>query len=434
MRGFLIAAPHSGSGKTVLTLALLRAFAKRGFKVASAKAGPDYIDPAFHAAATGVPSVNLDPWAMRPELVSALAARKAPPGTMLIVEGMMGLFDGAADGSGTAADLARETGLPVVLVIDASHMGHSVAPLVRGFADYRQDIHVAGVILNKVGSDRHAEMLTGALDKIGISVFGCVRRDARLALPERHLGLVQAVEHEALSDFLDRAAEYVSSVVDLERLANLSRLGGQDDVSAGVPRLPPLGQRIAVARDRAFAFAYPHIIEGWQRRGASVTFFSPLADEAPHADADAIYLPGGYPELHGGHLAAAETFRAGMLRAAEEDKTIYGECGGYMVLGRSIVDGGGSDHRMLGLLPLDTSFAAPRLHLGYRVMTPLQGAPFSSVLRGHEFHYASVVDEGEGDRLFSVTDALGSELGSVGLRRGSVCGSFQHIIDLQPAQ
>ena len=432
MSGLLIAAPASGSGKTTVTLGLSRALADAGVRLVSGKAGPDYIDPAFHAAASRNACLNYDPWAMRPELIRANAAIQAGEGDFLLVEAMMGLFDGAADGSGAPADLAATLGLPVVLVVDCSRMSQSVAAMAQGYRDFRGDIRVGGVILNKVGSARHEAMLRGALDASGIEIFGVLERDPALALPERHLGLVQAGEHGALERFITHAAAVVTRCCDLDRLVSVAATRRSQMPAASVPHLPPLGQRIAVARDNAFAFAYEHLLMGWRMAGASLSFFSPLADEAPAADADAVYLPGGYPELHGPALANAGRFRQAMQNAARGGARIYGECGGYMTLGEALVAADGSRYAMLGLLPLVTSFAERRRHLGYRRVTPLCGSGFAAPMTAHEFHYSTVVHEGEAERLFAVTDAIGEDLGEAGLRRGVVSGSYMHLIDLAP--
>ncbi|MAS07907.1 MAG: cobyrinic acid a,c-diamide synthase [Ahrensia sp.] len=427
MNGFLVAAPHSGSGKTTVTLGLLRALRNRGVKLAPAKAGPDYIDPAFHEAASGEPCINLDPWAMRPDLLHALANSHAGDDRLLIVEGMMGLFDGAADGEGSAADLAVLLGLPIVFVVDCGRMAHSIAALVSGFMDFREDVEIAGVILNRVGSARHESMLREALDARGIAVLGVVHRQEELHLPSRHLGLVQAGEHQDIERFFADAALAVTVGVDLDRLAALTVRGRGSNRTAS--RLPPLGQRISVARDEAFAFSYPHLLHGWRDQGAEISFFSPLADEIPSGDPDAVYLPGGYPELHAERIAAAGRFLGGLRAAAEAGIRVYGECGGYMVLGDELIDGGGERHGMAGLLPVTTSYAKRQRHLGYRRLTPLAGAPWDLPLTAHEFHYSTLISEGEGERLFSASDARGEALGEVGLRRGSVSGSYMHVID-----
>lgn len=430
MSGLLIAAPCSGSGKTTVTLGLMRAMRRCGMAIAPGKAGPDYIDPAFHAFASGMPCLNYDPWAMRPELLSANAARAAGDGRRLVVEAMMGLHDGAADGSGTPADLAAALDLAVILVVDCARMSHSVAALVRGYADFRDDISVAGVILNKVGSDRHEMMLRDALTRVGMPVFGVLRQDPGLKLPERHLGLVQAGEHGALDTFIDYAADRVEATCDLDAIRAASAFSPGEQAMADVVRLKPLGQRIAVARDVAFAFCYEHLLSGWRGAGADISFFSPLSDEGPDAAADAVYLPGGYPELHAGRLQAASSFRSGMAAAAGKGTRIFGECGGYMVLGEGLVAADGARYEMLGLLPLTTSFAERRRHLGYRRVVPLDTTFFDGPMTAHEFHYATIVSEGAADRLFAVTDAASVDLGQAGLKRGNVAGSFMHLIDI----
>lgn len=433
--GLVIAAPASGSGKTLLTLALLRALRQAGVRVAAAKTGPDFIDPAFHAAASGNRCLNLDPWAMRPATLDALIHRLGGNADLVLCEGVMGLFDGIdAAGTGSTADLAAYAGWPVVLVVDARGQAASAAALVAGFAHHRVDVDVVGVIFNRVGGGAHVDVLRGALASRlpEIAFLGAVPRSDDLALPSRHLGLVQAREHGDLAAFIARAAESVAGRVDLARLMRLARQTRIGAAAAAAP-LPPLGSRIAVARDDAFAFAYPATLETWRAQGCALSFFSPLADEPPAADAEAVYLPGGYPELHAGKIAAARRFLAALREAAERGALVYGECGGYMTLGQGLVDQSGARHAMAGLLPLESSFAARRLHLGYRVVRLLCDAPWADrdqVFRGHEFHYACVIDEGEGEPLFASQDARGVPLGPAGRRAGRVMGSFVHLIDL----
>lgn len=433
--GLVIAAPASGHGKTVFTLALLRALARGGVAVSSAKAGPDYIDPRFHAAASGRPCLNLDCWAMRPATIAAAVRELGRDAALAICEGVMGLFDGADGERASTADLAELLGWPVVLVVDARAQGASAAALVRGFATHRASLGLAGVVFNRVSGERHAETLRTAVVAAvpDVPVLGCIPRDPMLALPERHLGLVQATEHEDLGRILDRVADVIGAHVDIARLRGLARsargLAPDERPSSAVP---PLGQRIAVAEDRAFQFAYPLVLEGWRRAGAEIKMFSPLADQAPDPEADAVYLPGGYPELHAGTLAAAARFLDGLRRAAARGAFLFGECGGYMVLGRGLVDAEGHRHGMADLLGLETSFADRRLHLGYREATLARDTPLGrkgSQFRGHEFHYARVVAEGPGDALFACRDARQRDLGQVGLVAGRVMGSFLHLID-----
>jgi cobyrinic acid a,c-diamide synthase len=417
----IVAAPHSGSGKTLVTLGLLRALKNAGHRVASAKVGPDYIDPQFHAAATGRDCCNLDLWAMGPELCRALLPRDAD---ITIIEGVMGLFDGPDGAKGSTADLAAELGIPVLLVVDCAHQAQSVVALVEGFARHRPDVKIAGLFLNRVKSDRHAELLRSSLLGTGIPLIGQLRQSESLHMPSRHLGLVQARENQGLDTFLESAATGVARETSLDRLFQIAV--PLENHVAGTPRaLPPLGQSIAIARDDAFSFAYPHLLDGWQKAGATLRFFSPLNDEAP-PQADAVFLPGGYPELHAGKLAANARFMEGLRN---HPGLIYGECGGYMVLGEGLVDAEGQRHAMAGLLPLETSFAQRKLHLGYRQLTTLSG-PLPARLRGHEFHYATVTKEGAGEPLFEAQTANGTQLPAMGRRRGKVMGSFAHIISV----
>jgi cobyrinic acid a,c-diamide synthase len=370
---------------------------------------------------------------MPPATIDARAAALFEGAGLVIGEGVMGLFDGAADGSGSTADLAARLGLSVVLVVDAGRQGASIAALVEGFARHRAAVGVAGVILNRVGSASHEALLRRALTPTGVAVLGALPRAVGLALPERHLGLVQAQEHAALEDFLGRAAAAVAAHVDLAALRALARPPTLAAPPSPPPcAIPPLGTSIAVARDPAFAFAYPHVLAGWQAAGVRLCFFSPLADEPPPRDCDAIYLPGGYPELHAVTLAAACAFLDGLRNAAARGAVIYGECGGYMALGTVLVDAAGSRHAMAGLLPLETSFAARRLQLGYRALALVAGGPLGAAgqrYRGHEFHYATVVHEGAGEPLFAAQDATGTPLGALGRRAGAVFGSFAHLIE-----
>ncbi|NIY74914.1 cobyrinate a,c-diamide synthase [Thalassospira sp. HF15] len=434
MPGIVIAAPASNSGKTVVTLALLRALTRKGNAVAAAKTGPDYIDPAFQAAACRDTCINLDPWAMTPAQIKGLAADHVKGKAFVMCEGVMGLFDGAANGDGSTADLAALTGWPVILVVDVKGQSASAAAVISGFAKFRDDINVAGVILNRVGSDRHKQMIVDACTKHlpDLPILGAVRRSEDLILPERHLGLVQAGEHSELDTFLDRAADIIAEDVDLDALiALVDHKDGQSEKPARqTPTIAPLGQKIAVARDAAFAFSYSHILDGWDAAGASISFFSPLANEAPDPDCDAIYLPGGYPELHAETLANADAFKAGMRDAAKRGVLIYGECGGYMTLGNGLVDAAGTRHEMLGLLPLETSFASRKLHLGYReaqLGMPTPFGPAGMKLRGHEFHYATTVSE-DGMPFCRMKTATGLDLGPAGLVERNVFGSFFHMI------
>jgi cobyrinic acid a,c-diamide synthase len=430
-RGLIVAAPRSGAGKTTITLALLKALARRGVVVRAAKVGPDYIDCAFHAAAAGE-SFNLDSWAMPPALLDALFAQCARDAELLIVEGVMGLFDGIAalpGRCGSTAEIAARFGLPVLLVVDVAGQSQSAAALVRGFAAHDPAVHIAGVVLNRVGSEHHRGLVANAIASLHIPVLGAIPRDETLRLPERHLGLVQAHEHADLATHLERLAEIAKRCIDLDALLASAAELTLTSSPAVLPLRPP-GQRIALARDAAFTFIYPHVVLGWREAAAEIVCFSPLADEAPPEDCDCCWLPGGYPELHAGKLATADGFRKGLARFART-RPVHGECGGYMVLGEGIEDGSGARHSMTGFLGHAPSFAARKLHLGYREARLIGDGPLGpagKLVRGHEFHYASLTVAGNDEPFSDLADAQGRPLGPSGGRRGNVSGTFFHAI------
>lgn len=432
--GFVISAPRSGSGKTLVTLGLIAALRARGLRVAPAKSGPDYIDAAIAARVAGRSTVNLDDWAMTSARLRALADDQAAGGDLLLVEGAMGLFDGAADARGSTGDVAAALGLPVILVVDAERQNQSIAPLVAGFAGWRADVHVAGIIANRVAGPRHADMLRRALEPLPPTWLGAIPRDPALELPTRHLGLVLPDEIASFDAVVSAASSAIIEHTDLEKIRALaaplpspSRGGARGGQTAQFG-LPPLGQRISIARDDAFAFLYPHWLGDWRAQGADISFFSPLADEPPDAAADAVLLPGGYPELHGPALAAARRFKAGLAAARDRGALVYGECGGFMVLGRTLTDKAGKTHEMAGLLPLETTMGS-RPVLGYRRLTHASPLPWPARLNGHEFHYSSATVS-SGEPLFSATDALGIPRPGAGLRAARVMGSYAHVIDV----
>lgn len=433
-KGILIAAPASGTGKTTVTLGLIAALRARGLAVQPFKSGPDYIDPAFHTAAAGRPSVNLDGWAMSAPMLQGLA-QDALGADVIIAEGSMGLFDGVAQagafGTGASADIAALMGWPVVLVLDVGGQAQSAAATALGFAAMRADVKIAGVVLNKVASARHEALVRDGMARAGVTVFGALPKNTAIALPERHLGLVQAQEHGDLAEFLAKAGGFIAQHIDLDALIAAAS-GTVADVSA-TPIRPP-ADRIALARDAAFSFTYPHLLDGWRRAGAAILPFSPLMDEKPDPTAGMVWLSGGYPELHAGRLAAAQNFRAGM-QAFAATKPVHGECGGYMAMGAGLVDKAGTRHEMLGLLGLETSFEKRKMHLGYRAATiaaPLPPFGAGTQLRGHEFHYATILSQPDAP-LAHVTDANGAPVAETGSMRihpqgGRATGSFFHLI------
>ena len=438
-KGWLVAAPRSGAGKTTVTLGLVAALRRRGVAVGTAKSGPDYIDPAFHAAASGRAGVNLDSWAMPPALLDGLMAG-ACSGGVVIAESAMGLFDGLSGGrageagrTGASADIAARFGLPVLLVLDVSGQSQTAAAVGLGMDRYRAGVRVGGVVLNRVGSARHRAQAEAALAGVGLRVLGSIPRDPALALPERHLGLVQAGEHTDLVGRLEALADMAERCLDVPGI--LAGAGELRVPEGGAVAVRPPGQRVALARDAAFSFMYPHVLAGWRAGGAEIVPFSPLADEEPPEECDACWLPGGYPELHAGALAGAGRFMAGVRRFAET-RPVHGECGGFMVLGEGIEDAAGVRHGMAGLLSHGTSFARRRMTLGYRRATVLADGvlgPAGTVVRGHEFHY-STVGEPAGDAAFAaMEDGTGAALAPGGGRRGLVSGTFFHAVAEEPA-
>ena len=439
--GLVIAAPRSGSGKTTVTLGLLAALRARGIAVAPAKTGPDYIDRSILERASGAEAINLDPWAMSPARLHQLAADHATGADLLLVEGVMGLFDGAADGKGSTGDLAATLGLPVILVVDADRQSQSVAALVHGFATWRPDVRIAGLILNRAASTRHELMLRAAIAPLGIPLLGVLPRRPALELPSRHLGLVLPADLAQFDDVVSAASETITEYLDLNLLLALSSplslpLVGRGDQpkaggwGSGATDLPPLAQHTAIARDAAFAFIYPHWLKAWQNAGATLSFFSPLADEIPDPSAGAVFLPGGYPELHAALLSQRQKFMGGLSAAVTRNCWIYGECGGFMVLGESLTDKDGVTHRMAGLLPHETRIDRPKRVLGYRRLTQSGALPWPKSLTGHEFHYSSARQIRGGTPLFTATDALGEDLPPMGLVQGRVMGSYAHVIDI----
>ncbi|MDB6177137.1 cobyrinate a,c-diamide synthase [Paracoccus sp. Z330] len=434
--GLMISAPSSGTGKTMLMLGLLGALRKRGIRVQPFKSGPDYIDPAFHLAASGRPSFNLDSWAMGAAQIGAhLQGRD--PADMVLAEGSMGLFDGVATpgevGIGASAEIAAMTGWPVLLVLDVSGQAQSAAAIAQGFATFMPEMPFAGVVLNRVASPRHEALIREGMARAGIAVLGALPRRGNIELPERHLGLVQAEETPHLRAILDHASQFVDEHCDIDAIMACAAAR----VAAPTPQYrpaPPPGQRIALARDAAFSFVYPHLIEEWRSQGAEILPFSPLDDQAPDDSADCCWLPGGYPELHAGKIAEANGFRDGLTRFART-RAVHGECGGYMTLGAGLIDADGQRHRMVGLLGLETSYQKRRMHLGYRVtrlLAPMPGLPAGQTLRGHEFHYASILSQPDAP-LAQVSDANANAVPETGSYHvlpggGRVSGTFFHLI------
>jgi len=470
MNTIVIAAPMSGSGKTTVTLGLMESLKRRGLNVAPFKVGPDFIDPGWHRAVTGRPSVNLDGWMCPEGFVRETFALHAEGCDIAVIEGVMGLFDGigASSDEGSTAQVAKILDAPVVLVVDAKSQARSAAALVQGFARFDPNIRVAGVIFNNVGSDNHARILREAVESsvAGVRVLGCIPRDERLRIPSRHLGLVTAEENSLPDEFRERLASMIGEHVDLEEILSLGgqvstlnsplslalshegrgnlktplpSMGGvgggfNDQVlqGSGYGRLPTGHPRksgaitsaprirIAVARDEAFCFMYQDNLRLLREAGAELVEFSPLTDTSLAEGIGGIYLPGGYPELFAEALTANKGMTKGIRAAIEAGMPVYAECGGFIYL----TDG------FVGIFPVSTRMLPRRKALGYREVEVTADSPIGRkgvVARGHEFHY-SEMDEmpPEVERLYRVR-RNGSELGREGYRYRNCLASYIHL-------
>jgi len=435
----LVGAPRSGAGKTTLTVGLIAALTRRGRRVRALKCGPDYIDAAFHSTASGAACANIDSWAMSPGHMAEVMEAAAGPGGLVVVESAMGLFDGVAGRtghSGAAADIAARFGIPVVLVIDIAGQAQSAGAVAKGFAEFDPGLEIGGVILNGVASERHLRTASEGLAVAGISLLGWVPRSSGFAFQNRHLGLVQARERKNLAAEIAALADRIAETVDLDRIEGMARppLDIRNAVNEAAPAatrsLDPPGQRIALAEDDAFSFIYPHMTAHWREQGAEIVRFSPLGDQPPPDECDCCWLPGGYPELHAGRIAAARRFLSGLADFGRT-RPVHGECGGYMALGLSLEDGDGAVHAMAGLLPHRTSFKVRKLHLGYRRAVATQDCVLGkagTAVRGHEFHYATIEGDAGDDAFLTVFDGEGRPLGAGGGRKGTVTGTFFHAI------
>ncbi|GAB6062058.1 cobyrinate a,c-diamide synthase [Deferrisoma palaeochoriense] len=427
---FVIAAPWSGSGKTTVTLGLLSALRARGLAVQAFKAGPDYIDPAHHARVTGRPSVNLDTWMIPRATNRRLFWRAAEGADVAVVEGVMGLFDGV-DGrrpEGATAHLARVLGLPVVLVVDARSMARSAAALVRGFASFPPRVPIVGVIWNRVGSPSHRRILDEALADAGLPTsLGALPRSPEVALPERHLGLVTPEDAPAPEGWAEALGRWVEAQVDVDRL--LDRTPPPPPRQGAAPRPKRPTRTIAVARDAAFCFYYDENLRILERSGARIAFFRPLDGDGVPEEADALYLGGGYPEVHAERLAANEAFRSGVRAFHAAGKPIYAECGGFMALCDRLRTPEGRTFRMAGVFAAEARMRQSRFHLGYREVV-VEGVPGLDGLtaRGHEFHYSELAAPPAGaEAVYRVRNARGEDLGREGYRVGSALAGYIHL-------
>ena len=403
----------------------MRALSNKGLKIAPAKIGPDYIDGSYLSKASGKKAINLDGFAFNKNEIRALAYKQAKKANLMLVEGVMGLFDGAIKrGAGSTADIAQQLELPIIMVVDCSKMAQSIAALIYGYKNYNKNINLVGVILNKVANLRHETMLRKSLANIDVKILGAIYRHEKLKVPSRHLGLTLANEIDKSEMLIENSAKIIQQSIDLDALVNLAKPLKKAQYQAN---LTPLGQNIAIAKDNCFAFIYQHILLDWQQQGAKISFFSPLNNEKPNENADAIFLPGGYPELYGEQLANAKNFHKGLKVAAQNGALIYGECGGFMVLGKALVDENGKEYKMSGLLPIISTIDSPKRVLGYRNLSHDSMLPFAKNLKGHEFHYSSSSPSNL-PSLFKASDAKGNSLADMGAQDKNIMGSYAHII------
>jgi len=426
----VIAGTSSGAGKTTVTCGLIGALRARGRRVQGFKVGPDYIDPTYHALASGRPGRNLDAFLSGPELIAPLVRHGASGADIAVVEGVMGLFDGAS-GRGELAStghVAKCLDAPVVLVVDAASMARSAAAIVLGYRSFDPDVDVAGVIFNHVGSDHHEELLREAVAGIGVPVLGALRRDERIAVPERHLGLVPAGEREDRTrTALDVLAEVVARYADLEAIERLARAARAVPGPAWSPEPPDgpeaTGARIAIARGPAFSFHYEENLELLAAAGAELMPFDPIRDDALPEDAGALVLAGGFPEVFGAELEANAPLRAAVAAFAGSGRPVLAECGGLLYLCADL-DG----RAMCGVLPARGRMAG-RLALGYREAVAATATPWLEAgerVRGHEFHYSTVEPIGDGAPPAWTLSARGSERPE-GIVAGAVQASYLHI-------
>ena len=428
--GLIISAPNSGSGKTIFTLALLRVLNDSGIKVQPFKNGPDYIDPMFHKIAANRNSYNLDTWGMDANQLNQIIS-SSKGADLIISEGSMGLFDGVLikgrTGNGATSDLSEKFGWPIILVINVSGQAQSAAASALGFMKYNKNLNFAGVILNFVSSKRHENLISDGMRKVGINILGSIPRQKELVLPERHLGLVQANEIHDIETKIQNYSHLIKDNIDLQKIVECAgfksfrKLKPKDN--------NPPAQRIAIAKDKAFSFIYPHLIDNWKKAGAEITSFSPLNNEMPDKNSELIWLPGGYPELYAKELSNADkTIKS--IHNYSKTKKIHGECGGYMVLGKYLIDKDGEKFKMFNLLGLVTSFKKRKLNLGYR-MAKLRKENIhhskNKIIYGHEFHYTSIIDQPD-QPLYEVYDATQNIVKETGSIKENVSGTFFHYI------
>ena len=392
----ILAATHSGSGKTMITMGLLAAWKRQGLPLAAFKCGPDYIDPMFHSRVLGIPTRNLDGYFTDADTTRALFARSAAPEDGLsLIEGVMGYFDGAGlhTMQASACELAETLDAPVVLIIDAAGMSLSAAAVLKGFLDFRAPSHIAGVIFNRMSQSVY-EAVRPQVEAMGVRACGYVPKLKDMELPSRHLGLVTPQELENLRAYTDRLADQLIQTVDLDALSALAC--DADAVTWSEPELPHLSKklRISVARDEAFCFLYEDNLKYVERIGASLQFFSPLHDASLTEHTDVLLFPGGYPELYAQALSENEPMQKAVYEALEVGCYVLAECGGFMYLTKTIEDMDGHVYPMVGWIDAKAKATAKLQRFGYIELTPEPVSAGGTSIRGHEFHYFDTDDNG----------------------------------------
>lgn len=432
MRRLVIAGASSGAGKTTVAVGLMAALARRGLKVQGFKAGPDYIDPGFHAAATGRASRNLDTWMLPPDAVREIFLRGSCGADIAIIEGVMGLYDGigSESGPGSTAYLAKLLCAPVVLVLDVRGMAASAAAVVLGFREFDPEVRLVGVILTAAGSARHAALVKEAIEaKTGVPVLGYLVRDPELELPARHLGLVPAEETRALRDRIEKLAAAVAEGVDLEAVLRAAAAPPvprpQKTLFPEVPVLPQV--RLGVARDEAFSFYYPENLELLAAAGAELAFFSPLRDEKLPPGSAGLYLGGGFPEVFAGDLAANTALREEIKVAVAAGMPVVAECGGLIYLCAALTYRGAT-YPLAGVLPARVRLAARLQRLGYVEAEAVNPSPLlerGEKVRGHVFHYSQLTWEKELPPAYRLVNCRG-EVQVDGAVYQNLVASFLH--------
>jgi len=417
---FLISAPSSNSGKTTLTLGLLRALKNRNLRVQPFKCGPDYIDTIHHTKAAGKQSINLDTFMSSETHVRDLYESYSCNSDVSVTEGVMGLFDGADKMQGSSASIAALLNIPVVLVVNAKSMAYSAAPLLYGFKNFYKGIQVVGVIFNFVNTESHYRFLQDACADVGIEALGYLPKNAELEIPSRHLGLHISSETD-YEKIIEKLAEAITKTVDINRLLEITEkdaLPSPASLSSQTSTRPNL--KITIARDEAFSFIYHQNIEVLSEFG-DINWFSPLHDLVL-PETDFLYLPGGYPELFARDLSKNSTMLDSITSYCQGGGLTFAECGGLMYLGKSIEINNGEEYEMAGVLDCTTSMQDPKMTLGYRI------AHWNNLeIRGHEFHYSRIHDEGLQTEGVLVTNAKGIEVETKLYRKNNTFASYMHV-------